>query len=70
MAHWSSGGGKIQELTAIAMNDFLGTHRERRRELARDGDLVHVVLRRGNERANAVAEKTLAEVREAMGTNY
>jgi len=52
------------------VNDFLGTHRERRRELARDGDLVHAVLRRGNERANVVAETTLAEVRDAMETTY
>ena len=65
------GGSRVlKEWTASAVNDFLAPHRERRRELARDGDLAREVLRRGNEHANDIAESTLSEVRDAMGTNY
>ena len=65
------GGSRVlKERTAIAVNDFLAPHRERRRELARDDYLVREVLRRGNEQANVVADRTLAELRNAMGTTY
>lgn len=64
------GGGELKAMTATAVNEFLAPLRERRRELAADGDLVRSVLRRGNEHAAAVAETTLTEVREAMGTVY
>ncbi|WP_226531272.1 hypothetical protein [Microbacterium paraoxydans] len=57
-------------MTAAAVNDFLAPMRERRRSLAADGELVRSVLRHGNERAGAVAEATLSEVRDAMGTVY
>lgn len=64
------GGSELKALTATAVNEFLAPLRERRRALAADGDLVRSVLRRGNEQAAAVAEATLTEVREAMGTVY
>ncbi|MFK3678038.1 tryptophan--tRNA ligase [Microbacterium sp. NPDC090218] len=64
------GGGELKAMAATAVNEFLAPLRERRRELAADGDLVRSVLRRGNEHAAAVAEATLTEVREAMGTVY
>ena len=52
------------------MNAFLAPHRARRRELAADPGLVSEVLRTGNARANAIADTTLCEVREAMGMAY
>ncbi|QEA27363.1 tryptophan--tRNA ligase [Microbacterium sp. PI-1] len=65
-----AGSNALKTVTAAAVNDFLAPMRERRRSLAADGELVRSVLRRGNERANAEAETTLDEVREAMGTVY
>jgi len=64
------GGGALKAVTATAVNEFLAPLRERRRELAADGDLVRSVLRRGNAHARGIADRTLAEVREAMGTVY
>ena len=52
------------------MNDFLAPLRERRRGFAADGEIVRSVLRRGNERARVIADATLYEVRQAMGTVY
>lgn len=64
------GGSALKAVTATAVNDFLAPLRERRRQLAADEDLVRSVLRRGNANANVVAETTLTQVREAMGTGY
>jgi len=44
--------------------------RARRAAYARDPGLVRELLRAGNARANAIADQTLEEVREAMGTRY
>ncbi len=65
-----AGSSELKSATATAVNDFLGPLRERRRQLAADEDLVRAVLRQGNEAANLVAEATLDQVREAMGTVY
>ena len=43
---------------------------ERRREIESDPAYVASVLRKGNERANEVAEATLDEVRNKMGMTY
>lgn len=45
-------------------------HRERRAELAKDMDSIRDILHDGNKRANAIAEETLDQVREAMGMKY
>lgn len=65
-----AGAGRLKQVTTEAVNSFLAPHRRRRSELAADLDLVRDVLRRGNARANAIAEETLTEVRAAMGTVY
>lgn len=65
-----AGAGRLKQLTTRAVNDFLTDHRRRRQELGRDPHLVRDVLGRGNARAHEIAEATLAEVREAMGTTY
>ncbi|WP_454171940.1 tryptophan--tRNA ligase [Microbacterium maritypicum] len=64
------GSGELKKVTATAVNDFLAPLRERRRGFAADGEIVRRVLRQGNEHARAIADATLDEVREAMGTVY
>lgn len=64
------GSNALKNLVASAVNDYLEPMRARREQLAKDPELVRSVLRHGNEKARAVAEVTLVEVREAMGTVY
>ena len=65
-----SGSGALKKLVTAAVNDFLAPHREKRAELAKDMDYIKDVLHEGNKKANAIAEATLQEVREAMGMVY
>ncbi len=64
------GGGGLKQLATAAVNDHLAEHRARRAELVANPDHLWQVLRDGNERANEVAEATLAEVRQAMSMDY
>jgi tryptophanyl-tRNA synthetase len=64
------GSAELKRVTTDAVNGFLAEHRARRREFAADRDLPQRVLARGNELANEIAERTLDEVRAAMGTVY
>ena len=66
----NGGGGELKKRLTEAINTELAPLRLRRAELAADPGYVESVLRRGNERANEVAEATLAEVRTAMGMSY
>jgi tryptophanyl-tRNA synthetase len=63
-----SGAGALKQLVTASVNDYFRSIRDRRRELQKNLDFVESVLRRGNQRANEIAEQTLAEVRRAMGT--
>lgn len=65
-----SGAGALKSLATEAVNEFLSDHRARRRELGADPTTVDRILANGNERANAIADATLAEVRAAMGMDY
>ena len=53
-----------------SVNEFLAPHRERRAELAKDRHTARDILHDGYARANAIANQTLDEVREAMGMRY
>lgn len=64
------GGGRLKARLTDALNTHLAPLRQRRRELEADRAVVDAILRNGNERANEVAEVTLAEVREKMGMSY
>ena len=64
------GSGTLKIMTADVLNEHLAPIRARRRELEQDPEHLFSVLRAGNERANEVAEKTLARVREVMGMVY
>lgn len=65
-----AGSGRLKQLTTDTVNELLAAHRRRRASFEADPELVDEVLRRGNARANAIAEQTLREVREAMGMRY
>ncbi|PRY27284.1 tryptophan--tRNA ligase [Pseudosporangium ferrugineum] len=65
-----AGAAALKRTVSEAVNEFLAPMRERRAAYAKDRGLVRDVLRRGNARANAIADQTLREVREAMGTVY
>ena len=52
-----------------AVNEYLAPIRARRAEYAQDRAYIRQVLRDGNERANAVADATLKEVRAAMNAS-
>nr|WP_232820302.1 tryptophan--tRNA ligase [Brachybacterium sp. YJGR34] len=64
------GSGTLKIFTAEALNEHLAPIRARRAELEQDPGYLLGVLRAGNERANAVADETLARVREFMGMVY
>lgn len=66
----NGGGGGLKKLVTASVNDFFAPHRARRAELVANPDYLREVLAAGNERANAVAESTLDEVRQAMQMLY
>ncbi|MEU2202266.1 tryptophan--tRNA ligase [Isoptericola sp. NPDC019482] len=66
-----AGAGRLKAVVTEAVVEGLRPLRERRAALAADGPaVVRDVLARGNARANEVADRTLADVRELMGTVY
>jgi len=61
------GYGDFKKRLFGAIWDYFAPMRTRRAELESDGGYVNRVLREGAERAGAVAEKTMARVRSAVG---
>ena len=66
----NGGSGQLKKYTTQVVNDYFAPIRERRHQYENDLDYVKDVLHDGNRRANEIAEKTLCEVREAMGMVY
>ena len=66
----NGGGGALKAFVTEAVNSYFEPIRARREELAADMDTVIDILHEGNRRANAIAEATLEEVREAMHMKY
>jgi tryptophanyl-tRNA synthetase len=64
------GSSALKALVTEAVNDHLAPIRARRVQYAADRGHLRQVLREGNERAAAMAEATLGEVRAAMGMRY
>ncbi|MEW2129288.1 tryptophan--tRNA ligase [Streptomyces sp. NPDC005435] len=64
------GSAALKKVVTESVNEYLAPVRARRAEYARDRAQVRRVLREGNERARAVADATLAEVRTAMNSDY
>ncbi|MFZ2756540.1 MAG: tryptophan--tRNA ligase [Atopobiaceae bacterium] len=65
-----AGAGALKRCVTEAVNDYFAPIRERRERFAADPGYVRDVLAEGNRKANAIAEATLGEVREAMGMSY
>lgn len=71
--HYQAGGlgdVKIKRYLNEVLEAQLGPIRKRREEFAKDIPSVYEMLKEGSQKANAVAEQTLAEVRAAIGVNY
>ena len=64
------GSGQLKKYVTQAVNDYFAPIRERRHQYEEDLDYVKDVLHEGNRKANEIAQKTLQEVREAMGMVY
>ncbi len=71
--HYQAGGlgdVKIKRYLNEVLEAQLGPIRKRREEFAQDIPSVYAMLKEGSQKANAVAEQTLAEVRASIGVNY
>ncbi|MEW9530046.1 tryptophan--tRNA ligase [Microbispora sp. NPDC049125] len=64
------GAGALKATVTEAVNGYLAPIRARRSQLAQDRGYIRRVLHDGNERATAIAETTLMEVRAAMKALY
>ncbi|MGO0576375.1 tryptophan--tRNA ligase [Ornithinimicrobium panacihumi] len=64
------GSGTLKKLVTESVNEYFAPMRARRAELEADAAHLREILADGNARANAVADATLAEVREAMQMVY
>lgn len=64
------GDVKIKRYLNDVLEAELGPIRARREEFAKDIPAVYAMLKEGSEKANEVANKTLEEVRRAIGVNY
>jgi tryptophanyl-tRNA synthetase len=64
------GDVKIKRYLNEVLQNELRPIRERREKYEEDIDAVYQILKDGSDKANAVAEQTLKEVRDAIGINY
>ncbi len=65
-----SGGAGLKMLATEAVNEYLRPIRQRRSQFAADRGELRRILRAGNQRATAIADQTLTDVRQAMGMAY
>lgn len=64
------GDVKIKKRLIEVLNSFLDPIRQKRADYAKNIDYVEHVLQDGSKKANELANKTLKEMRDAMGINY
>ena len=64
------GDVKIKKFLFEILNELLDPIRTKRAELSKNPDEIMQMLQRGSEKANIVANETLAKVRAAIGINY
>jgi tryptophanyl-tRNA synthetase len=64
------GAGMLKRVVTESVNERLRPLRHRRRELADADDYLRQVLAAGTAHANEIAERTLDDVRSAMGMTY
>ena len=70
LAEGLSGGSALKKLVTEAVNEGPRGQRERRAQFAADPAQLLQILHAGNVQAQAVADTTLAEVRQAMSMDY
>jgi tryptophanyl-tRNA synthetase len=61
------GYGEVKKELFAVLTDYFAPYRKKREELSKNLDYVREVLRKGAERANAVADETMGKVRKAVG---
>lgn len=66
----AAGAAALKKVVTESVNEYLAPIRTRRAEYAQDRALLRRTLRDGNERARALADATLAQVRTAMNNHY
>ena len=66
----AAGAAALKKVVTESVNEFLAPIRARRVEYAQDRGFLRRTLSEGNERARALADTTLAEVRTAMNSEY
>jgi tryptophanyl-tRNA synthetase len=66
----AGGSARLKSVVAESVNEHLRPVRARRRDLAADPAYLRTVLHRGNQRAAALAEDTLDQVRRLMSMTY
>ena len=64
------GYGHVKKELVELIWEHFEPYRQRREELIKDPGTVLEILRKGGEKTNAVAEETMAKVREAIGIRY
>jgi len=72
-AHYQRGGlgdSVVKKRLNEVLQELIGPIRERRAQFASDPKMVMDILFKGTEHANAIAQKTLHEVRHAMRLDY
>jgi tryptophanyl-tRNA synthetase len=72
-AHYTRGGlgdSVVKRRLEGILQEMLEPIRTRREEFAKDRGEVLAILKRGTERASAVAAQTMSEVNAALGLNY
>lgn len=61
---------EVKKYLTKILNNFLDPIRKRRDEYEKQSGLVEKILKEGTEKAQIEAQKTLVEVKQAMGINY
>ena len=61
---------KVKRFLNAVLEDILAPIRARRKEYEKDIPAVYEILKKGSEKARAVAAKTLDDVKNAMKINY
>lgn len=72
-AHYTRGGlgdVKVKRFLNEVIQEELETIRKRRKEYEKDIPAIYEILKKGSEKAEEVAAKTLSEVKSAMKINY
>ena len=72
-SHYKSGGlgdVKVKRFLFDVLNYILSPIRKRRQELSENPSKIYEILKNGSKKARIIAQKTLLEVRKAIGVDY